>query len=72
MASAVRSRSVNGTLFLNMGSVKFLFALDPGRVIPPRNNGLASRRGGFRPLDGPPPLPEIASAGGVSVLDSSP
>ncbi len=39
-ASGVRSRSVLGILFLAIGLAKFLFALDPWRVIPPRNNAL--------------------------------
>ena len=41
MASAVRSLKVNGTLFLAIGLAKFLFALDPRRVIPPRNKARA-------------------------------
>ncbi len=68
MASAVRSRSINGTLFFAMGLAKFLFALDPGRVIPPHNNALAPRRGDPRPLDGPLPLRGLAGAAGVPAL----
>ncbi len=56
MASAVRSHSVLGTIFLGIGLAKFLFDLEPRRVIPQRNNALAPRRGGPRPLDGPPRL----------------
>ena len=68
MASAVRSRKVNGTQFLALGLAKFLFALDPWRIIPPRNNALAPRHGGPRPLDGPPPLTGLAGAAGVAAL----
>ena len=66
MASAVRSRKVNGTQFLAIGLAKFLFALDPRRVIPPRDNALAPRRGGPRILDGPPPLTRLARVADVS------
>ncbi len=45
------------------------FALDPWRVIPPRNNALAPRRGDPRPLDSPPPLTGPAGAASVSALD---
>ena len=55
MASAVLSRSVKGTLFHAIRFAKFLFALDPRRVILPRNNALALRRGGRHPLGDPPP-----------------
>ncbi len=72
MASAVRYRKVNGTLFLVIGLAKFLFAFDPSRVISPRNNTRAPRRGGSRLLDGPPPLTGPIGAVGVSALDSCP
>ncbi len=72
MASAVRSSSVNGTLFLAMELAKFLFALDRGLAIPLRNNVLARRRGGPRPLDGPPALTGLAGTADVPALVSCP
>ncbi len=72
MASAVRSCSVNGTLFLAMALAEFLFALDRGLVIPLRNNVLARRRGSPRPLDGPPPLTRLAVVADVPALVSCP
>ncbi len=72
MTSAVRSRSVLGTLFLAIGLAKFLFALDRRHVIPPRNNTPALRRGGPHPLDGAPPLTGPAGAAGAPALTSCP
>ncbi len=72
MASAVRSRSANGTLFLAIRLAKFLFALDPRRIVPLRNNAIAPRRGGHRSLGYPPPLTGPAGAASVLAVDSCP
>ena len=72
IASALQSRKVDGTLFLAIEFAKFLLALDPRRVILPRNNALAFRRGGRRPLGDPPPLPGPSGAADVLALGSCP
>ena len=72
IASSVRSRCVNGTLFLDIGLANFLFALDLQHVMPPRNSAPATRLGGSHPLDGLPPLTGHAGAAGVFALNSFP
>ncbi len=72
IANAVRFRSVFTTIFLAIVLAKFLFPFDPRHVIPPRNNALALRRGGPRPLDIPLPFTGTTGAAGVSALNLVP
>ena len=72
IANAVHFHSVLSTIFLAIVLAKFLFPFDSRRVIPPRNNALALRRGGHRPLDGPLLFTGPTGAAGVSALNLVP
>ncbi len=71
-ASAVRSRSIKGTLLLDIGLAKFIFALNHPRVMPPRSNALAPRGGSLRTLRDPTQLAGPACVADVPALNSSP
>ncbi len=68
MESAMRSRTVNGTLYLAINLAKFLFAFDSRSVIPPRKSAIDTLRSGLRPRGDPLLITGPAGAAGVPAL----